>query len=67
MADVCLVCGRRVKNGQQGIRCEGECNRWFHMSCIKMAKKPMKNFPMIHPRHGPAKERIARHCLTSKV
>jgi hypothetical protein len=39
----------------------------FIRVALRWQKKPMKNFPMINPRHGPAKERIARHCLTSKV
>jgi hypothetical protein len=39
----------------------------FIRVALRWLKKPMKNFPMTHPRHGPAKERIVRHCLTSKV
>jgi hypothetical protein len=39
----------------------------FIRVALRWQKKPIKNFPMIQPRHGPANERIARHCLTTKV
>ena len=33
MADVCVVCGKKVRTADKGVCCDGKCNRWFHASC----------------------------------
>lgn len=40
----CAVCGIRVKNGQEAIGCESNCERWFHIQCINMSRKDYKDF-----------------------
>lgn len=36
--NVCVVCGRIVKDSDNGIGCEGPCQRWFHAACAKVDK-----------------------------
>ncbi|KAG8261250.1 hypothetical protein J6590_077907, partial [Homalodisca vitripennis] len=37
-SDSCPVCVKMVLDTEEGIGCDGDCQRWFHRECIKMSK-----------------------------
>lgn len=41
---VCPICVRSVLDSHRGIGCEGDCERWFHMDCIKMSLSEYNKF-----------------------
>lgn len=36
--DICAGCLRKVLGGDEGIRCDGPCDRWFHRECVRITK-----------------------------
>lgn len=38
MAHFCPVCLRAVLDTEEGIGCDGACQRWFHRDCLRMTK-----------------------------
>lgn len=38
MSTSCPVCCKSVLDSEEGIGCDGDCQRWFHRECIKMSK-----------------------------
>ena len=40
----CAPCGKKIKNNQQAVGCDGECGRWFHVTCMKMSKDTYQQF-----------------------
>lgn len=38
MAYICPICIRAVLDSEEGIGCDGPCQRWFHSGCLRMPK-----------------------------
>lgn len=38
MSNSCPICIKVVLNSEDGVCCDGTCERWFHRECLKMPK-----------------------------
>lgn len=38
MSSVCPICVKVVLDSEEGVCCDGVCERWFHRECVKMSK-----------------------------
>lgn len=38
MSTTCPICVKTVLDSEEGLGCDGECQRWFHRTCINMLK-----------------------------
>lgn len=41
--DSCGVCKKAEcddEDGEQWVQCEGNCQRWFHLKCLKVKRLP---------------------------
>ncbi|KAG8301489.1 hypothetical protein J6590_053561 [Homalodisca vitripennis] len=39
---ICSVCVKYVLDGEDGIICDANCNRWFHPDCVKLDRDEFK-------------------------
>lgn len=40
----CIVCMKKVLDDEKAIGCDGHCERWFHIDCIKMSPTEYAKF-----------------------
>ena len=36
--EICNLCNKNVKDGEDGMLCELSCKKWFHRECLNMSK-----------------------------
>lgn len=35
---VCAPCFKKVLDSEEGVQCDGQCDRWFHRTCVGVSK-----------------------------